>query len=1276
MSEQNNNSVLHWNGTAQDERLSKALLPESIKVDERSMSDLLAFSAKFSELIQYYDLSNSRAGDWSRFFQSDETVFLATIVSTDMSAIEQYHNKWIHFLENAPRAEEKLEALEHLMQQVMDMAKQINDWYVHTLNMDRLNMMNSSELENELENAIKQQLAENLQKLIIYQEDLGFNQTGMFSAGQIKKHFHNNWFKKHEQIGARNINLEHIGYTDKIKDYTKKVRIQFRTFYSVTAYILQVSPKYLLQSLTQKSNHRPDVGMYIAFTKMFKYLQTQVNQITEKHLDFYYYNILKQRQKGLAADQANIYFTVARHIDTHLLKKGTLINAGRDENGVEHFYATDNDIELNQAKIEKIHTLFISKNPKIGIGSSYRVITNLYGAEVANSRDGSGAEFVNGEENWPTFGHEILELPKDEQQMSFAQVGWAIAAPILAMDEGHRVVNMTFSFVPSTMYTLNLLIKDISVNQNISREDAFSKIFKNSLEIHYTTPAGWTEAHTAEILPPTEWGNPEISIVSTLSANSPAVINYTPEIHGEGYAAKSPIVKLTQRHEGSFFSYSFLKELEVQSVTIDIDVKGIRGLSLCNNNGALVPNVPFQAFGATPKVGSYLMIGKEEVFRKEVTNLQFNIEWHDLPDDPKGLRGYYRDYGLGIKNDQYEMRLSALSDGNFHPLVEDDNPLIYKVFDADKDSPLNISRMTTIEEIDVEALNIKPDENFEFQDTYSQEVRTGYFRFELVGPKVAFGHEKYADIYAKKVRYNSDPKRKGPEKTLPPQPWTPMIKTISLDYSATTEINVLSIGALTKGKNTKEELYHLHPFGIIRTFEEGRSSNRSLLPNYDDNAYLYLGVSDLKPTNILSIYFELKENINLFSDDAAKQQKPEVVWSYLSNDIWKDFSQNKILSDTTDGFNKSGIINLDMPRDISLGNNILEPEYHWLRVTVKGEPSLLPRCLKVATQAVSVTWQDNGTSDEHLKEALPPYTMTRLASSIQEVRGVHQPFPSFGGRTGESKHEFYTRTSERLRHKNRAVSAWDYERLVLENFPNIHQAKCVTHVGNEEFVKAGTVLMVVVPKIDKNSRSYYLPMVNFTVLTAIKEFLEQISSPFIDIVVRNPIYERVKISAGVRFTKGKNNGTYLKKLNQDIVEFMCPWMLGQERELALGGTLVKDVILNFIEKRSYVNFITKFSAVQVFPEDGVGFDVDDTAIHATNSPIIKATKPWSILIPFENNPIYFLDEETFQVPDKASISSMIIDGDFVMTEEKERDIDDYFTDKRRKRDIDPDEEAD
>jgi len=382
---QNNNTntnILHWNGVSQDERVLKALLPDSVQVDERSISDILAFAAKFAEIVQYYNLENTKDGNWRKFFERDETIFLSTIVSTDLHKIEKEHNRLIQILDNAPRAEEKLEALEGLMQQILDLAKQINDWYMDALNMDRLNMMHSSELENELENAIKQQLAQNLMDLLDYQEDLGFNPTGMFSVGEIRQHFHKNWFKKHEQIGARNISIKGLESADKIKNYTKKIRIQFRTFYSVTSYILQIAPKYLMESLTGKANHRPDIALFISFAKMFKKLQYQVNTVTEKHLDFYYFNVLKQRQKGLCPDRANIYFNVAKHIDTHLLEKGTLLTAGKDENGIEHFYATEDDLVLNQAKIESI--LLILKMVKEDVLSTMKKIGRLLGMKFWN----------------------------------------------------------------------------------------------------------------------------------------------------------------------------------------------------------------------------------------------------------------------------------------------------------------------------------------------------------------------------------------------------------------------------------------------------------------------------------------------------------------------------------------------------------------------------------------------------------------------------------------------------------------------------------------------------------------------------------------------------------------------------------------------------------------------------------------------------------------------------------------------------------------------------
>ncbi len=1272
MNKNKNTSMLHWNGTSQKERLLSALKPESIKVDERSVSDMLAFASKYSEMVKYYDQNNSHVGDWSNFFQNDLTVFLATIVSTDLTKIERQHNKLIHALENSPRAEEKLEALEGLMEQIMDMAHQLNSWYVHALEMDKMDIFESSELETELEESIKQQLAHYLMDLLEYQEDLGFNREGEYSRERIEEAFHPMWFREHKRLGEKFIDLKDSQASDRIKDYTKKVRIQFRTFYSVTSYVVQISSDLFEDSMLMKSDHKPDVALFISFLQMFKKLQKEANTVTAKHLDFYYFNVLKQRQRGLVPDQANIYFETARHTDTHYLEAGTLLTAGVDSEGVEQLYTTNRPIEINKTKIGALKTIFVAKNTKIGIGSSYRVVTNLYAADAANSLDGKGERFINNEENWPTFGHDILELSKSQQQMQFADLGWAISAPILELEEGHRVVTMRFTFSPTSMYTLNLLIKDISKNEKISREDAFSKIFKNSLEVHFTTTEGWTEAYTAEVLPPLEWGKPEITIVASLTNTAPSVVGYNPKTMGGGYDTPFPIVKILQRSEGAFYTYSFLKDLELKTVNLDVNVTGMKRLNVSNNLGGLDASVPFQPFGPIPQVGSFMMVGKEELFRKELTDVRFNVEWHNLPDDKKGLRGYYKEYGLGIKNEDYRFRMSALSGGYFYP-VEGNNVLEYPLYESDPENSLGIHRRRNLGNINLDALNIKPDHKFTMPSVYNNEAQAGFFKFELTAPKYAFGHAEYASLYARAVAYNSDPNRKGVEKPLPNSPYTPVVRTLTMDYSATAEVAVLSLGKMNKGKETKEQLYHIHPFGNIRTYHHGRSTNLSLLPNYTDDAYLYIGLKDFRPPNPLSIYFELKENMNLFTDAEAKKGKPEIFWSYMVNDEWRTFSQNQILSDTTNGFINSGIIELEVPRDLTDDNQTLPQDMHWLCVTVRGAAQNMPRTLKVATQAVSVTWVDNGSGERHLEQALPAKQIKKLASSISQVRAVHQPFPSFGGRVGEDKLAFYTRTSERLRHKNRAVSAWDYERLILERFNNIHQVKCITHLGHEEHVPAGTVTIVVVPKLDSKMVGYHLPMVNQTILLEIKEYLQSLASPFVNIEVRNPIYERVKVTAGVRFQKGKNNGTFLKKLNQDIIKFMSPWMVGEEQELELGGSLIKDSILSYIEKKDYVDFVTKFSVVQVFPEDR-GFDVDDTAIHATNSPLITATKPWSILIPFEMNPLYFLEDDTFQMAEKASISSMIIDGDFVMTEEKERDYEDYMSTKRRKKDEEDDQD--
>lgn len=1260
MQETTTQSTAHWNGTTQKDRMLKALLPEFVKIDERKPSDWLAFSAKYAELINYYAPDNSIDGDWSRFFGNDISVFISSIIATDLKKIEREHNRLINELENAPRLEDKAESLQSLFEQVLQMTSQINDWYKQALHMNRLNPMDSSELELELENAIKQNLAQHLDSLFAYQKDLQFNIQGHLSEESIRERFHSNWFPKQELLGTRELSVDDPLFENKVKNYTKRIRLLYRAFYSVTAYILQVSPRVLKQTFEDKSDHRPDVALFIAFVRLFKHAQDQLNELTEKHLNFYYYDVLRQKERGFVSDQAHLYFTIGQHVDTYYLPEHTVLSAGRSEGGEQLFYKTDFGIELNQAKIESIRTLYVSKNRKIGIGSSYRLITNMYAAPVANSKDGFGERFLNDVEDWPTFGEELLEKTESERQMGYAQLGWAVSAPVLEMEEGHRIVTMRFEFEKSSMYTLNLLIKDISKNQNVSKEDAFSKIFRNSLEVFFTTPEGWTQASTCEILPPDDWDKSEITIVASFAVSAPSIVPYNKEVIGENYNTPFPIVKVLHRNQDTIYSYSFLKELMLERIFVDVSVKGIRRLALSSDLGSVDSSMPFQMFGSIPKVGSYLLIGKAELFKKELSDLQINIDWHNLPDHKKGLKGYYKEYGMGINNEAYKVRMSALSDGQFYP-SEDSEPIEMQLFAPDTDAPDKPAKKTTWTGFDLKVLNIKQDYNFELPAAFNNSVRSGYLKVELMSPQAAFGHESYADIYTKVVTYNANPKKKGPDMPLPKQPFIPVAKSISLDYSASAQINVISIGTLSKGNAAVEQLYHIHPYGVIRSFYQGRPMNRKLLPTYEDDAYLFFGLSKLNPESTLSVYFELREQLDVFTI-GKWEQKPELSWSYLCKDEWKDFSQTQVLSDTTNGFNNTGIVMLDIPNDISLGNSILPGDLAWLRITLKGDPSRMARTLKVATQALSATWLNKNGNDEHLKAPLAANSIKRLEKPVSQIRAVHQPFPSSGGRPGESQQDFYVRTSERLRHKNRVVSTWDYERIILERFPDIYQAKCVTHLNHEQFVPKGGVTVVVVPRIT-NQGEYFLPVVNPTILQSIKEVLEPLASPFANIKLRNPIYERVKISCGVRFTKGKNNGTFLKKLNEDIMAFMCPWMYGKGKELNLGGVLSKDVLLSFIEKRSYVDFVTKFSAVQVFHSEK-GFDVDDTAIDTSNSPVIESTTPWSVLIPFETNPIYLLDETTFQTPEKASINSMILNGDFVMTEEKEGNLDDFFKAKK------------
>jgi hypothetical protein len=128
--------------------------------------------------------------------------------------------------------------------------------------------------------------------------------------------------------------------------------------------------------------------------RLFQIQQAELNNISSRHLDYYYFDILKDKLRDGIPDKAHIHFELAPHIKRYFLPKGTELTGGKNEENEDIIYLLDKDTTLTSARVESLKTVFISKNLFFG-GSDYRLIANIYAAPIANSFDGLGSALAN-----------------------------------------------------------------------------------------------------------------------------------------------------------------------------------------------------------------------------------------------------------------------------------------------------------------------------------------------------------------------------------------------------------------------------------------------------------------------------------------------------------------------------------------------------------------------------------------------------------------------------------------------------------------------------------------------------------------------------------------------------------------------------------------------------------------------------------------------------------------------------------------------------------------
>lgn len=940
------------------------------------------------------------------------------------------------------------------------------------------------------------------------------------------------------------------------------------------------------------NNDNPNIALFNCFVELMQYAQNDINKITAKHLEFYYEKVLQLARKSETPDQAHILMTLANNIDNHLIEKGTLLKAGKDEAGNDRYYKTKDEIVVNKATIGSLKSIFLEKNQQ--------GVTRVYAADKANSKDGNGADLDEDNPKWAAFG--MAQENRTQKTMSEANIGFAIASNFLLLKEGKRVVRVKLN-MSSTH----------GIAEDFLDENDFQLLFSGAEE--WIAGRFLTEAEDEEkgimITENTIQFNMEIPV------SAKPVVGYQEEVYKERLNTNSPVFKLLINQSDSKEIYKELTGQDIASITIDVEVKGIKDLTLQNETGLLDPSKPFEVFSAIPSIGSAFYIGSQEVFSKPLTKLEFEFDWQDRPSN---MAAHYEGYDSAPANDDFLVEFKALRGRAWNEHL-DGNDLNFKFL---KEEMKTISMESPGESfpdlIDVDNYS-----------TYTNQAENGFVKMTLTAPDEtnfkAFGHGQYQNVYVKKAIQLA--LEKGV--TLPNEPYTPKCKALQVHYEASLTISMNTERSL---EDATAHFFHIAPFGAKIQLKSGTP----ILPVFDFQGGFFIGLEDV----------ELPQNINLLLQVAEGSENPdklppEITWSYLANNEWVPFDATEVLTDQTNGVINSGIISLTLPKIMTSNNSLLTDGMLWIAGTIQEDTDAVCQLVDIHTQAIAVAFENADNDLSHLEEALPANTITRLDDSNAAIRKVEQPYASFGGKLPESENNYYRRVSERLRHKNRAITIWDFERLILEEYPSVYKVKCLNHTRmNENYSEQapGHISLVVVSNLrNQNAVNPLQPTTSLATLQSIQSFLSQVKNPFTTLHVKNPFFEEIQLEFNVRFLPGKDEGFYQKEIIKDIKRNLSPWAYSDSVDITFEGVIYKSKLIDFIEELHYVDYVTCFKTYHFVEGVQNGNDQDE----------IRTTKSSAILVSHTQHIINVLNTDDCSCGDENTTAVHITDGIGTMT---------------------------
>lgn len=1003
--------------------------------------------------------------------------------------------------------------------------------------------------------------------------------------------------------------------------------------------------------MASRTDCPPQVSLLLAFLGLYATAQQDMNLLVAKHLNYYYKKVLQLAPKKAQPDQVHITVELNKSAASFLLSQGTLLDAGKDRLGQPMRYSLDHDLVVNRAVVQSLKTLYFDQQ------NGRSVVFKAENARDVKSPRSSG---------WRPFGAPQLAIGPEVRNMVEANLGFAVASPALLLSEGSRSITVTVHLA---------IVAGISTDQ-------LPTFLPACFDLSLTADNGWIAPLFTSVYQ-NDMNNPSLKFTANLTDKDAPVVAYNPALHGDKFGTPWPILR------GIFKPYSFqletLAKFVVSRIDIEVAVAGLKNIVLQNDESLQPINKPILPFTSLPRIGNKFYIGSTEAFSKSLQEVSVTLTWKD---PPANFKDYYAGYDNTLINySKFQHNTSILAAGNWKPLTQGSQPL----FDGNNTSlPKTITKdVSWIQEVGyIRSPRLDPVREF------GPWVHQGFISLQLTAPSPgdvgnlpsyapfdAFGHKVFPSIYAvKAVKRSAYPDDDSIQ--FPNSPYTPTLQSVTLDYKAKESIT-------PSLPNGIDQFFILDAFGHVecnanilpRLVPELPPSIASLTGN--QVGVLYLGIDKSQLPQIFSLLFQMESGS---MPGNTLLQKENITWSYLSHNGWRAIAPHHIQRDTTESFQKPGIVQVSVAADADLAATLMPTGLCWLRVTADKNVDGASDISVIEAQAASAT---RLASEEAVIAPLPPGTITKLLTTSSAIKSVSQDYASFNGLASESDGDFYVRTSERIRHRNRPITGWDYERVVLQAFPGLFKVKCLQHtnfIGDFNNLAPGSIKLVVVPDAKLgNGANLLQPRSSLAKLEEIKQFvINHHPSPFLTsqtVYVSNPIYETLLVDCRISFVSGYDPGYYSIQLENDITRFLSPWAYEEGQDITFGGKIYASEILSFIESQPYVDYVVDFGlyhrtqdknftsgvgCMKIGKDFIVGVHPSDTIAGSNGSiylgtqigvdfvvgipvDVATATRPDAILASNSFHRIAMLQQDNFECSGVPSlgIGNMIVGLDFI-----------------------------